>query len=92
MSMRVCYLDCHEPGLCCYLAIYIETYYVHYSCFTSICDLLTDSHVELIIVTAEKSSSPTDNVSENLCLRERVLLCFQFSQSKTLFVQAIDTL
>jgi hypothetical protein len=25
MSMRVCYLDCHEAGLCCYLVIHIET-------------------------------------------------------------------
>jgi hypothetical protein len=24
MRMRVCYLDCHEPGLCCYLMIRIE--------------------------------------------------------------------
>jgi hypothetical protein len=24
MSMRVCYLDCHEAGLCCYLVIHIE--------------------------------------------------------------------
>jgi hypothetical protein len=31
MSMRVCYLDCHEAGLCCYLMIHIGTYYVHYS-------------------------------------------------------------
>jgi hypothetical protein len=34
MRMRVCYLDCHEAERCCY---------VHYSCFTSICDLFTDS-------------------------------------------------
>jgi hypothetical protein len=40
MRMRVCYLDCHEVGLCCYLVIY---YYIHYSCFTSICDVFTDS-------------------------------------------------
>jgi hypothetical protein len=25
MSMRVCYLDCHEARLCCYLVIHIET-------------------------------------------------------------------
>jgi hypothetical protein len=25
MRMRVCYLDCHEWGLCCYLVIHIET-------------------------------------------------------------------
>jgi hypothetical protein len=24
MRMRVCYLDCHESGLCCYLSIHIE--------------------------------------------------------------------
>jgi hypothetical protein len=24
MCMRVCYLDCHEAGLCCYLVIHIE--------------------------------------------------------------------
>jgi hypothetical protein len=43
ICMHVCYLDCHEAGLCCYLVIYIETYYAHYSCFTSICGLFTDS-------------------------------------------------
>jgi hypothetical protein len=37
MGMRVCYLDYHEAELYCYLVI------VHYSCFTSICDLFTDS-------------------------------------------------
>jgi hypothetical protein len=25
MLMRICYLDCHEAGLCCYLVIYIVT-------------------------------------------------------------------
>jgi hypothetical protein len=35
MRMRVCFLDCHEAGLCCYL--------VHYSSSTYICDLFTDS-------------------------------------------------
>jgi hypothetical protein len=24
MRMRICYLDCHEAGLCCYLVIHIE--------------------------------------------------------------------
>jgi uncharacterized membrane protein len=24
MNMRVCYLDCHEAGLCCYLVIHTE--------------------------------------------------------------------
>jgi hypothetical protein len=42
LRMRVCYLDCHEGGLCCYLVTQ-KPYYVHYSCFTSICVLFTDS-------------------------------------------------
>jgi hypothetical protein len=46
MRMRICYLDWHEAGLCCYLVIHIETYYIHYSCFTCICDLFTDSLVK----------------------------------------------
>jgi hypothetical protein len=36
MRMRLCYLDCHEAGLCCYLVIHIEnllpqlqTFYFH---------------------------------------------------------------
>jgi hypothetical protein len=24
MRMRICYLDCHEAGLCCYLVIHTE--------------------------------------------------------------------
>jgi hypothetical protein len=24
MGIRVCYLDCHEAGLCCYLVIHIR--------------------------------------------------------------------
>jgi hypothetical protein len=32
IRMRVCYLDCYEAGLCCYLVIHIQIYYVHYSC------------------------------------------------------------
>jgi hypothetical protein len=43
MSMHVCYLDCHEGGLWCYLVIYTENILRHYSCFTSICDVFTDS-------------------------------------------------
>jgi hypothetical protein len=43
MLMRVCYVDCREAGLCCYLVIQIENYYVHNICVTSICDLFTDS-------------------------------------------------
>jgi hypothetical protein len=42
MRMRVCYLDCHEAGPCCYLMIQ-KTNYIHHSCFTSICDLFSDS-------------------------------------------------
>jgi hypothetical protein len=42
-SMRICYLNCHETGPCCYLVLHIETYYIHYSCFTSICHLFIDS-------------------------------------------------
>jgi hypothetical protein len=41
IRMRVCYLDCHEAELCCYLVIHIENIH-HYSCFTSICDLFID--------------------------------------------------
>jgi hypothetical protein len=39
--MHICYLDCHEVGMCCYLVIHKENYYIHYSCFTLICDLVT---------------------------------------------------
>jgi hypothetical protein len=43
MSMLVCYLDCHEAGLCCYLVIPVHKIcYVLYSCFTSICELFTN--------------------------------------------------
>jgi hypothetical protein len=42
MRMLICYLDCHEAGVCCYLVIQ-KIYYIHYSCFTFICDLFTDS-------------------------------------------------
>jgi hypothetical protein len=36
MRMRVFYRNCHEVGLCWRYTQ--KTYYVHYSCFTSICD------------------------------------------------------
>jgi hypothetical protein len=39
--MCVCYLDSHEAGLSCNLAIHIENI-VYYSCFASICDLFSD--------------------------------------------------
>jgi hypothetical protein len=42
MHMHVCYIDCHGAGLCCYLVIHIGNLFIHYSCFTSICDLFTD--------------------------------------------------
>jgi hypothetical protein len=46
--MRICYLDSHEAGQCCYLVIQ-KTYYVHYSCFSSICGLFIEfpSHIQL---------------------------------------------
>jgi hypothetical protein len=45
MRMRVCYQDCHEAGLCCYIVVYIEkplatlllpivTFYTAASCCT----------------------------------------------------------
>jgi hypothetical protein len=48
LNMHVRCLDCHKAGQCCYLVIHTENIYVHYSRFTSICDLLTDSplHVQ----------------------------------------------
>jgi hypothetical protein len=54
MVMHVCYLDCHEAGLCCYLMMHIENLYIHYSCFTSICHPFTGSpwylgHIVVII-------------------------------------------
>jgi hypothetical protein len=33
LRMRVCYLDCHEAGLYCYLVIHVEHLIVRYSCF-----------------------------------------------------------
>jgi hypothetical protein len=43
MRICVCYLDCHEARLCCYLLILRKTYYTHYNCFISMCDLFSDS-------------------------------------------------
>jgi hypothetical protein len=38
MRMRVCYLHCHEAGMCCYLVIHIENLlqpiYFHFDLFT----------------------------------------------------------
>jgi hypothetical protein len=43
VRMCVCYLDCQEAGLCCYLVIHIENLLHPLQLFTSICDLFTDS-------------------------------------------------
>jgi hypothetical protein len=49
ICMCICYLDCLEAGLCCYLLMHIKkTYYIHHSCFTSISDLFTDVTDSLI--------------------------------------------
>jgi hypothetical protein len=47
MRIRVCYLDCHDAGLCCYLVVQ-KTYYIHYSYFISICDPFTDSSSQIV--------------------------------------------
>jgi hypothetical protein len=39
--MHVCYLDCYEAVLCYHLLTAAVN--VHYSCFTSSCNLFTDS-------------------------------------------------
>jgi hypothetical protein len=58
MCMRVCYLDCHEVGLYCYLVIHMENlYFIHYSSFTSICDLFTNSPSYLILHKFSHSTS-----------------------------------
>jgi hypothetical protein len=41
--MLVYYLRCHNAGLCCYLVMHIENLLRPLHCFTSICDLFTDS-------------------------------------------------
>jgi hypothetical protein len=70
MHVRVSYLDCHEAGLCCYLAMHIENYYVNFSCFNSICDLFTDSTMYIIIfsdVTCNVCASKQSyNVAEEM--------------------------
>jgi hypothetical protein len=43
LRMRVCYLDYHEAGLCCYLVIHIENLLHSLQQFYLICDLFTDS-------------------------------------------------
>jgi hypothetical protein len=42
MRMRVCYRDCHQAGLCCYLVIHIENLLHALQLFISICILFTD--------------------------------------------------
>jgi hypothetical protein len=59
MRTHVCYLDCHEAGLSFYLVIYWKTYYVHYSCFISICVLFTDSPSQLHILESGAISDLT---------------------------------
>jgi hypothetical protein len=43
MRMFVCYLECHEAGLCCYLVIHIENLLRQLQLFYFHCDLFTDS-------------------------------------------------
>jgi hypothetical protein len=40
--MRVCYLDCHEAGLWCYLVIHVENLLRPLQLFYFICDIFTD--------------------------------------------------
>jgi hypothetical protein len=42
LNMRICYLDCHEAGLCCYLVTHMQNLLHPLHCFTSIWDLFTD--------------------------------------------------
>jgi hypothetical protein len=73
MLMRVLYLNYQEAGLCCYLAIHI-----HYSCFTCISDLFTDSSSYKKTTTnvdteEEHYFTEEGDVAVNLwaCIRER---------------------
>jgi hypothetical protein len=43
LNMRICYPDCHEAWLCCYLVINIENLLRPLHCFTSIYDLFIGS-------------------------------------------------
>jgi hypothetical protein len=43
MRMHVCYLDCYEAVLCCYLVIHIENLLHPLQLFYFHCDLFTDS-------------------------------------------------
>jgi hypothetical protein len=76
MRIRVCYLDCHEAGLCCYLVIHIESHLRPLQLFSSIWDLFTGSPSYTLIRMRRNRlssvfgtvlhSSSTLSVSENL--------------------------
>jgi hypothetical protein len=42
MFMSVCYLDCHEAGLCCYLLIQIQNLLHRIQLISFICGPCTD--------------------------------------------------
>jgi hypothetical protein len=72
MRMRVCYLDCHEAGLCCYLVIHIENllrplqlFYFHLCpiCWLSLLNLK-------VIITEWKLFSLTDKAIHVKFLRK----------------------
>jgi hypothetical protein len=69
--MRVCNLDRHEAGL--------KTYYVHYSCFTSICDLFTDSPSYFL------------NLTKNLQSEREIIVCSLFCSFILLCTKSIVT-
>jgi hypothetical protein len=90
MRMHVCYLDCHEAGVCCYLVITLKTYYVHYSWFTAIFDLFTDSPSCLLklndYIWGHLGQGPRPNGPADPCLfvmsNVRVMLMvLQYAQS-----------
>jgi hypothetical protein len=79
------YPDYHEVRLCCYLVITHKSYYVHYSCFTSICDLLTNSpsyidtksrpHIDEENASFRlKIQSQNCDVMEHYCVLFRIIL------------------
>jgi hypothetical protein len=45
MRMRVCYVDCHEAGLRCYLVIYLEKILRPLQLFSSVYDLFADPRI-----------------------------------------------
>jgi hypothetical protein len=50
LCMPICYLDCHEAGLCCYLVIHIENLLCPLQLFTYICDLFADTALYFVIL------------------------------------------